>query len=215
MREEFNLKNADRKKTFFILISFLAIYVILGSTFLAIKVVVESAPAFFSMGVRFIIASLLLALFLPFSKGVKYRKREILNSAILGVFFFAGCMGLVAWAEKYIPSGIACVLSSTIPLWFLVFEVLLYKKRRPRIVAWLGVITGIVGVIVLVGIKDFTHLKHITYLPFLAVLFASILWSFTAIYSTKVDKPKNKKLDVSVQMFAGGIFNIILSLITK
>jgi len=218
MRHGMNLQKlriGDKKKTLLVLISFLAVYLIWGSTFMAIKVVVETAPAFISMGIRFVLAAILLALFLPFSKGIKYHRREIFNSSFLGILYFTGCMGFVAWAEKYIPSGIASVLTSLIPLWFLVFEVVLYRNRQPRMIAWLGILSGIIGVIILVGLNNIKQMNQVSLLPFLAVIVSSMLWSFTAILSTKIKKPKNRKLDLSIQMMAGGLINIIVGLLTK
>lgn len=196
------------------MVSFLAIYLIWGSTFLAIKVVVMSAPVFITMGFRFVFAAFLLGMFLPFSKGVKYNKKEIINSAFLGILYFVGCQSSVAWAEKYVSSGVASVFIGLIPLWFLVFEVLFYKDRRPKIIAWLGVILGLVGVTVMFGIKDVEAFKNISLLPFIALIFATVIWSFTAILSTKVKRPKNRKLDVAIQMLAGGLFNIIIGMLT-
>jgi len=208
-------KSEESKKTVLILLSFLAVYLIWGSTFLAIKVVVDSAPAFLSTGVRFILAALLLSLFLPFSKGVKFNKKEVLNSSFLGVLYFTGCMGLVAWAEKYIPSGIASVLISLIPLWFLVFQFMLYTNYKPKMIAWIGVISGILGVIVLIGIHNIQNLNQVHFIPYLVVILATLIRSFTAILSTKIKKPKNRKLDVTVQMMAGGLSNVIIGIFTK
>jgi drug/metabolite transporter (DMT)-like permease len=210
-----NIKLANGKKTILITLSFLAICLIWGSTFLAIKVVVETAPAFFSMGVRFVCAALILMIFLPFAKQLEIKRNQIINTSLLGVLYFSFCMGLVAWAEKVIPSGIACVLSGLIPLWFLIFDMILNKRSKPRSIVWFGLVSGFVGIIVLVGLDDFGNIGNIPLLSVFAIIAASILWSFTSVLSPKVDKPKNRILNLSVQMLAGGIVSIIVSLISN
>lgn len=208
-------RTKDKKKALLIILCFLALYIIWGSTYMAIKVVIESLPPFFSMGIRFVSAALILFLFLPFIKGASYKRKEIFNTSVIGFFYFTCCMGLVAWAEKYIPSGITCVLAGIIPLWYMLFDIIIHKKGKPRIIAWLGVVTGIAGIIVLVGLDNISEIKNISLLPVGAVMLAAIIWAFTAVYSTKVEKPKNRILNLSVQMFSGGIFNIIIGFLAE
>lgn len=202
-----------KNKTFLILISFLAVYIIWGSTYLAIRVLVETAPAFFSMGIRFISAALLIFIFLLITNKYKFTKKEFLNSSILGVLLFTGGTGLVAWAEIYIPSGIACVLVSFLPLWFLIFDMIINKRKNPGLLVWSGILLGFVGIIFLVGFKDLNNLKNIPYFPFFVIVLATILWSFASILSPRLNKPKNGFLNLSIQMFVGGIGNFILGFI--
>ncbi len=201
-------------KSFKILVSFIAVYLIWGSTYLAIRVIVDSAPPFISMGIRFCAAALLIFIFLLFKGEMKIKKRELLNSSIIGVLLFSGGVGMVAWAEKYVPSGIASVMVALLPLWFLVFDMLLNKGRKPRIIVWLGIFIGFAGILLLVGFKDLTSLRNVPYLPFIMILISSVLWSFAAVLSPRLEKPKNSLLNLSVQMFAGGIANTIIGSFT-
>ena len=199
-------------KSFKILISFLAVYLIWGSTYLAIRVIVDSAPPFFSMGIRFCIAASLIYLLLLFKRDIQINKKELLNASIIGILLFSGGVGLVAWAEKWVPSGIASVMVALLPLWFLIFDMLLNKGRKPKIIVWLGILIGFSGILLLVGFKDFTNLRNIPYLPFVVILLSSVIWSFAAVLSPRLEKPKNSLLNLTVQMFAGGIANLIIGL---
>ncbi len=200
-------------KAFKILISFLAVYIIWGSTYLAIRVIVDTGPAFISMGFRFTIAALLIYLVLLFQRKAKFNKKQFINSSIIGILLFAGGTGLVAWSEKYIPSGIACVMVSLLPLWFLLFDMIMNKAKMPRFLVWLGVIIGFAGILLLVGFKDLANMKNVPYLPFFIILIATIIWSFGAILSPKLEKPKNNLLNLSIQMFSGGIVNFLIGII--
>ena len=203
------------KNTFKILLSFLAVYIIWGSTYLAIKVIVETGPPFISMGLRFSIAALLIYAFLLIKGKFRMTKKQIINNSLIGVMLFAGGNGMVAWAEKYIPSGIASVIFSLLPLWFLIFDRLLNKAKKPSAIVWLGVFIGFAGILLLVVFKDLTSMKNISYLPFIIMILASIIWSFAAVLSPKLDKTKSGLLNLSVQMFAGGIVNVIIGILTK
>jgi len=197
-------------KTFKIVISFLAVYIIWGSTYLAIRVIVETSPPFISMGLRFVSAALLLYLFLFLKGKNKITKKQFLNSSLIGILLFAGGTGLVAWSERYISSGIACVIFSLLPLWFIIFDMIINKTKKPKIIVWIGMLLGFLGILLLVGFKDLANMKDIPYLPFFITILATILWSFGAILSSKLDKPKNNTLNLSVQMLAGGLVNFII-----
>lgn len=201
-----------KNKTVLILFSFLAVYTIWGSTYLAIRVIVETAPPFISMSLRFTTAALLIFLFLLIKRKTKINKKEFLNSSFLGILFFAGGTGLIAWAEKSVPSGIACVLVSFTPLWFLIFDMILNKRKKPGILVWTGILIGFAGIILLVGFKDLNELANIPYLHFIIILVATIIWSFAAVLSPNLEKPKNGLLNLSVQMFAGGIALFIIGM---
>jgi len=194
-----------------ILISFLAVYIIWGSTYLAIRVIVETSPPFISMGIRFISAALLLYIFLFIKGKNRITKKQFINSSLIGILLFAGGTGLVAWSEKYISSGVACVIMSLLPLWFIIFDMIINKSQKPKIIVWIGILLGFLGILLLVGFKDFANMKDIPYLPFFIIIFATILWSIGAILGTKLDKPKNISLNLSIQMFAGGLANFILA----
>ena len=203
-----------QSKSFKILISFLAVYLIWGSTYMAIRVIVDSAPPFISMGIRFSLAASFIYLFLLFKGQTKINRRELLNSSMIGVLLFSGGVGMVAWAEKWVPSGIASVMVALLPLWFLIFDMLLNKGRKPKMIVWIGILIGFSGILLLVGFKDLTSLKNVPYLPFIMILLSSVIWSFAAVLSPRLEKSKNSLLNLTVQMFAGGLANMFIGLFT-
>src|SRR4051812_11388762 len=99
------------------LFSFFAIYFIWGSTYLSIRVVVETVPPWFAAGVRFVISGLALVLWSCLRGTPAPSRLEWRNLALLGALMFLGAYGGLFWAEKTVPSGIASVLVATIPVW--------------------------------------------------------------------------------------------------
>ena len=129
----------------------LTLYLVWGSTYLAIAVAVDSIPPFLMAATRFLLAGLIL---LTWSVARDRRsfvvptRRQVRDSAIVGALLLGGGMGFVAFAEQTVPSGIAALLIATMPIWVAVFGGIFLGERLPRL-AVLGVVVGFVGVAVL------------------------------------------------------------------
>src|SRR5690242_17376407 len=106
-------------RRFLILGSFAAIYLMWGSTYLAISVGLQSIPPFTLMAVRSLSGGLVL-IALSGREGVHASRSTWCNAALCGLLFFVGCHGLLAWAEQSVASGVAAIALATIPLWILV-----------------------------------------------------------------------------------------------
>ena len=113
---------------------FAAIYIIWGSTYLGIRVVVETIPPFLMASLRFILAGGLMAAFIAFTRGFTARPHQWRDNAIIGGFLCLGGNGLVCWAEQKIPSGIATLIISVGPLFIVLLDwlVLLIGKDATR-----------------------------------------------------------------------------------
>jgi len=128
------------------------VYVVWGSTYLAIRVMVETMPPLLSAGLRFLLAGVVLYGWLWFHGGtprLRIGRRELLACLLIGILFFPGGNGLVTLAETEAPSGLAALIIAAIPLWVIVFR-LVGRERVPR-VTLLGVGAGFVGVGILVA----------------------------------------------------------------
>ena len=128
-----------------------AVYLIWGSTYLAIRYGVETMPPFLMAAVRFIVSggclyALRRALGDPAPKFVEWR-----NAAIIGIFLLVGGNGGVVWAEQFVTSSLAALLVATVPLWMVLIDVLRPTGHRPNLIAVLGILIGFGGVVLLIG----------------------------------------------------------------
>src|SRR6478735_9218463 len=129
----------------------LVLYLVWGSTYLAISIAVETLPPFLMAAVRFSLAGLILLTWSVAREGRSFvvpSRREIRDSAIVGALLLGGGMGFVAYAEQTVPSGIAALLIATMPIWVAVLGGIFLGERLPRLAAF-GVVVGFAGVAIL------------------------------------------------------------------
>jgi drug/metabolite transporter (DMT)-like permease len=179
------------------------VYLVWGSTYLAIAVVVKSMPPLLTAGVRFIVAGLLIALVIAVLRGWRsllITRGQVLSAAIVGGALLLGGNGLVMLAEQKIPSGLAALIIATEPL----FIVLLRRFNAERVGrgTLLGVVIGFGGVALLVsgGLTGQFELIGI-----LLVIVASISWSIGSFYSPRLPLPADPFVSTAAQMLAGGV----------
>ncbi|MCH7548346.1 MAG: EamA family transporter [Candidatus Krumholzibacteriota bacterium] len=187
--------------TFRLVFAFLAIYLIWGSTYLAIRVAVETMPPFLMAGCRFLISGLIMAAVVPRSAWRKLDRRQWQATAISGALFFAGGNGLVSWSERNIDSGVAALVIATIPGWMITLQWIM-EKRRPRPRAVLGTILGFAGVAVLMY-RPSPDIE-ITVAAVVGLIMAAFLWSVGSLYVRSAPLPENKVLAVAMQFLCGG-----------
>ncbi len=172
-----------------VLLAFFAIYVIWGSTYLAIRVLVATVPPLFSAGLRFAIAGTALYLWAR-ARGVPApNRREWRNLWLLGVLMFLIAYGGLFWAEKRMPSGIASVLVATIPVWTSLFEIVVFKKEQWQASLILAICLGFAGVAILASTSGSGKLSM---LACLAIFVAEISWSFGTVVSKNMVAPAIK-----------------------
>ncbi len=205
---------ADKTKRLKIILAFAAVYIIWGTTYLAIRVAVETVPAFFMAGARFVAAGVLMVLFLRL-RGVPSPKRSHWREAIVvGALLLAGGSGLLHWSEQTIPSGIAALVIATVPLWIALFDWLVFRGGRPgkKIVA--GLLLGLAGIMLLIGPGQFTETPAFSWTALAILLLSPILWSFGSLYSRQAGLAPNIFMASGMEMIAGGIILLIAGLLT-
>jgi drug/metabolite transporter (DMT)-like permease len=198
-----------------IILAFVAIYLVWGSTYLAIKYAVETIPPLFAMGTRSVLAGAVLYLWAR-ARGAANPRREHYPALIaIGAAFFLVGHGLLGWAEQHVASGLAALLVASEPLWVAGFEGLMLKNFviTRRILA--GLLLGFVGIILLViptsPIGDVSNEMHI--IGGVAVLVATLSWSGGAVYSRVARLPGSPMLTAGVQLLFGGSFLLIAGII--
>ncbi|MBO0801414.1 MAG: EamA family transporter, partial [Blastocatellia bacterium] len=153
MLKKFGIAMSDTKRAIFLLIAaFTIVYLIWGSTYLAIKYVIQTLPALISTGTRFTLAGTTLFLVSRFSKGYESPTlSQWRSSFIVGTLLFLGGTGGVVLAEHYIASSLAALLVATEPFWIVLLSWLWMKGPRPNLKVALGLLLGFAGVYLLIG----------------------------------------------------------------
>lgn len=126
-----------------LVLAFAAIYLIWGSTYLAIRIAVESMPPFLMAGVRFLLAGLLLFGWLKFRGAAWPTRQQWVSNAVIGTFLLLGGNGLVVWAEQFVPSGITALLIGASPLFIVLTEWAWPGGLRPSAVTMGALLLGL------------------------------------------------------------------------
>jgi drug/metabolite transporter (DMT)-like permease len=168
---------AAKPATWKVLLAFSIIYFVWGSTFLAIRVGVHEVPPFLLAGMRFVLAGAILYAWMRAKGTASPAKREWLSATLLAILIFVLDYGLLFWAERRVPSGIAAVMMATIPVFMVLSEILLLGTQRltPRLVFALAI--GICGVAVLVNRTVSFGEVPVDTAGAIALVVAAISWS--------------------------------------
>ena len=194
-------------------IALLALYIVWGSTYLAIRFAVETLPPFLHAGLRFFISGLILVLWRRAAGDAMPTRNQWKSLAIIGTLLLLGGNSLVAVAEQRIASGIAALIIGTVPLWLVVIETLRPGGTRPAWQALVGLIVGFGGIYLLVGPTDRSGGLQFDGVGTILLLIAAFLWSLGSIYSRSADLPKSALMMTGGEMLAGSIPIFAVSLL--
>jgi drug/metabolite transporter (DMT)-like permease len=188
-------------------LAFAAIYVLWGSTYLAIRIAVQQVPPLFAAGSRFFLAGTLLYIVMRLCGRPRPVGREWGNLAGIGSLMFVATYGPVFWAEQYAPSGFTSVLEATLPLITIGLEVFVFRQQRFRWSLLLPIATGFGGVLLLL----LHNAQHVAILPCVAILGGGTAWSLGAVLTRSLVLPKSKGITAGAEMMFGGAILLILS----
>jgi drug/metabolite transporter (DMT)-like permease len=191
-----------------VVLAFLAIYVLWGTTFLAIRIAVLEMPPLLAAGTRFLIAGVALFCFMWIRGQALPTARQWRNLLVIALLMFVAEYGLLFWAEKYVPSGVTSVLEATIPIITLVLEMLILRQQRFRWKVALSTLIGFCGVGVLLLP---TGNEHLALLPCAAILAGAVAWALGSVLGRSLDLPKSKPLTAGAAMMLGGGILLALS----
>ncbi|MBT3320952.1 MAG: EamA family transporter [Anaerolineae bacterium] len=187
-------------------IALIAVYIIWGSTYLAIRYVVETIPPFIGMGMRFITAGIALYIWRIKRGDALPTRRQWRDASIVGVLLLVGGNGLVSWAEQFVPSGIAALLISTMPLWMVAIEALRTGGEKPSYRSAFGILLGFGGVVLMIGPGELsTEISALHPLGLIALPMAALLWSLGSVYSKSADLPSSSLMASGIEMIVGSI----------
>jgi len=190
-------------------LSLWTVYLIWGSTYFAIAYVIESMPPLLAMGIRFLIAGLLLALIISFRQGVgelKIPRAEMRSSLLMGFLLLGFGIGTVSIAQAYVPSGIVALIIAALPLWIAIFRTI--SGERLAKTSWLGLAIGFAGVALLLKPGSISPVSEIEnsklFLFMLLVLLGNIGWALGTFLAPRFPLPKNTLVFTAYEMLAGG-----------
>jgi drug/metabolite transporter (DMT)-like permease len=188
-----------------ILLAFAIIYLVWGSTFLAIRVGVHEVPPFLFAGMRFFTAGVVLYAWMRAKGTPSPTRREWAAATLLAVLIFVMDYGLLFWAEQRVPSGIAAVMLATIPVFMALAEILFLRTQRLTLRLGFALLVGIAGVAVLVSRSANLGDRAVNPSGAVALVVAAISWSVAAILTRKLPLPESKVMSSGAQMLVGGI----------
>jgi drug/metabolite transporter (DMT)-like permease len=190
------------------LLSFFAIYVLWGTTFLAIRIAVEELPPLFAAGARFFIAGVVLYGSMRARGKAKPTLYQWRSLTIMALLMFVAEYGPLFWAEKYVPSGVVSVLAATLPIITLILEMLILRQQRMRPMLAVAVLIGFGGVAVLL-MPD--GAQHIALVPCLAILAGATTWSLGSVLTRSMELPVSRPITAGATMMIGGAILLALS----
>ncbi|MEW6732211.1 MAG: EamA family transporter [Acidobacteriota bacterium] len=210
MRDDNGIDSSLRVK---IVLAFAAIYLIWGSTYLAIKFAIETMPPFLMAGIRFLISGMLLYGWTRL-RGTTAPKLIHWRSAVIigGLLLLAG-NGAVVWSEQRVPSGLTALLVATIPLWMVVLE-WARSGVRPGIRVVGGLLLGIAALVLLASPSQIIGGEQIDYSGVLALMLGTFCWASGSLYSRSAQLPASPLLGTAMQMIAGGVLLCIAGVAT-
>ena len=190
----------------------LVVYIVWGSTYLAIRVVVGTMPPLLSAGVRFVIAAAILLGFVALRHGIsslKLSRNEWLGVGFVGLALLLGGNGLVMLGERDVPSGLAALIVAVVPLYVVVLRFLF--RERVALATVVGVLIGFAGVAVLIVPRGIDGSVAVVGMVFM--LLASLSWSIGSYFSKRIELPTDSLVSTGAQMLVGGASLLVVGLL--
>ncbi|HEX4954867.1 MAG TPA: EamA family transporter [Thermoanaerobaculia bacterium] len=189
-------------------LAFAAVYVIWGSTFLAIRIAIETLPGFTMAAVRFLAVATLLLVWARLRGESAPSLRQWGAAALVGGLLFAGGNGAVVWAEQHVASGLVALLVATEPLWVVIVLALTSRTERPRPLAVVGMLFGFSGAALLAAPGVEGTIQHLP--SVIVVVLGSLAWACGSLAARSGNLPRSILLSSGMQMLAGGLILTVM-----
>ena len=196
-----------------LLAAFASVYLIWGSTYLAIRFAIETMPPHLMAAVRFLVAGAILYAWARWRGAPRPTLTNWRAATVVGGFLLLGGNGAVVWAETRVPSGLTALLVAMVPIWMLVLEMLpRLGGRKPRAAVVAGILLGLIGLFVLVAPGRLAG--RVDPLGAAVLLLGCLCWAFGSLYSRGAALPKSGFLAAAMEMVAGGALLLLFGLAT-
>jgi drug/metabolite transporter (DMT)-like permease len=210
--QEMNTSPPTAPRRTLLIVAFATVYIVWGSTYMAIRVAVETLPPFLLAAARFLVAGMLMFTWLRRRGVAMPTKIQWCNAAIAGVLMLLGGNGLVVWAEQTVSSSLAALLVALTPVWFALLDWARPAGKRPAAHIWAGMVVGFAGVALLVTGRSSSG-ASVTQNPWgvAALVMAGFSWAAGSLWSRYHPKPESPWMNAALQMICGGAALLVLS----
>jgi drug/metabolite transporter (DMT)-like permease len=195
--------------------AFGTVYLVWGSTYLAIRFAIETLPPFLMAGVRFLVAGTLLYGWARIRTGAPAPTRaQWRSAAVVGVLLLVTGNGAVVWAQQWVHSGLVALLAATVPLWLVLLDWLGWGARRPGLAVVAGLALGLLGVAALAGAPEIGREgMGMAMAGVGVVLVGAVSWAAGSLLSRSSHLPPSPSLAASAEMLAGGAALLAVGLV--
>jgi len=193
----------------------ISVYIVWGSTYLAIRFAVQTMPPFLMAACRFLTAGAIVYIWRRMRGDVAPSRREWRSAATAGIFLLVGGNGVVVWAEQRVVSGVAALLVGAAPLWMILVDALRPGGQRPGWESVMGVLIGFAGIALLIGPGLISVTAHkIDPVGAMVLMLAALSWSIGSLYSRTAKLPSSPMLGTGMEMLAGGAGLFVVGTLT-
>jgi drug/metabolite transporter (DMT)-like permease len=192
-----------------VLLAFALVYLIWGSTYLAIRFAIETLPPLLMAGVRFLIAGALLYGWGRWRGAPSPSRAQWRAAMVVGALLLLGGNGAVVVAQQWIPSGLAALVGGTVPLWMVFIDWGWGDRTRPTLRVWVGLGVGFGGVAILAGSPGLGAGGVMELVGGGLVLAGGVTWALGSIYTRRAPTPMSARLWVGMQMLCGGLLLLV------
>jgi drug/metabolite transporter (DMT)-like permease len=196
-----------------VVLAFLAVCFIWGSTFLAIRFAVETLPPLTMAGVRFLLAGAVLYGWSRYHDIFRPTRVHWRSATLVGAFILVGGNGALCWAEQTVPSNVACLLTATMPLWIVLLNAIPPAGVRPGVVEISGLVLGLASVYVLVDPGASGDDSAVSGIGAAVIIFSTFSFAVGSLYSRQACLPKSIVVASAMEMLAGGIILTLTGLL--
>lgn len=187
-----------------IALGFAAVYILWGSTYLAIRFAVASLPPLLMAGTRHVLAGLLLYAIMRLRGAPRPTRINWQSATLLGALLLLGGNGLVSMAEETVPSGVTALMVAAVPFWMVLLNAA-EKRSWPKLSVLVGLVLGVIGLAILVSPAGGRAPDHVDPLGVLMLLGATFSWGVGSLYAHRAQLPASTFLGIAMEMIAGGI----------
>jgi drug/metabolite transporter (DMT)-like permease len=195
-----------------IIAAFAAVYIVWGSTYLAIRYAVGTIPPLLMVGARFALSGAVLYGWSRMRGAATPTKEQWRDAAITGVLMLCCGNGGVAWAEQRVPSGLAALIVAVVPLWMVLLDWARPSGVRPRVPVFVGIVIGLIGLVVLVGVSTIVGHGDVDSAATAVLMFSAISWAVGSLYNRYGKRPESAAMSTGMQMLGGSVVLIVMGL---
>jgi len=211
------IQHKPQRQGFRIALSFALVYVLWGSTYLAMRVAVANIPPYAVGSTRYMISGLIMLLWCAITgRKIRINRQDFVRLLAIGVLLLSIANVGVLWAEEYVPSGLTALIVAIVPIWVVVLETWFFRAGKMPARGWLGLALGIAGMLILLWpkIASGTHLGRLELFGSGILIFASMSWALGSILSHRWTLSVDVFVSAAWQMLLAGLVNTSVATLT-